>query len=134
LILLSALPMAGAILGAALDERINLGFTIWRTSCRAAGLNFASLASFTWQLLPWALTGLLAGGVGLLIYGAAQPRCCARQCLAAHAGCVLSLPLGILLCISATPVPVMLLLDVAAAALAAWLLLRTTSRSIPAHP
>ena len=131
---LSALPMVGAVAGAALDERMNLGFTAWRSACRAVGVNIASLVSFTWQLLPWALTGLLLGAAGLLVYGAVQRRCCAQQCLAAHAGCVLSLPLGLWLCASSLPLAITMLAEIAAAILVAMMLPSIASRSAIRHP
>jgi hypothetical protein len=131
---LSLLPMAGASLGAWFDESAQLGFTTWRSACRAAGLRFSSLAEFTMQLLPTAVLGLLAGGLALLLISVVTRAVSARHCLAAHAGCALSLPLGLLLCASPLPVPLMLVSDVAVSALAATWLLRTPSRFSPVHP
>ena len=37
------------------DERRNLGFSNWRSACRAAGLTFTSIAVFTFELLPCAM-------------------------------------------------------------------------------
>jgi hypothetical protein len=132
--LLSLLPMTGATLGAWLDERGQLGFTTWRSACRAAGLRISSLVDFTLQLLPSAVLGLLAGGLALLLIGVLNRAVPARHCLAAHAGCALSLPLGLSLCTLPLPVPLMLLIDIAAGALLATWLLRAPARAPLLHP
>lgn len=131
---LSLLPMAGAILGAWRDESAKLGFTTWRSACRAAGLRFSSLVDFTFQLLPSAVLGLLAGGLALVLIGVLNRAIPARHCLAAHLGCALSLPLGLTLCASPLPLPLMVLADIVSAALVAVWLLRTPSRFPPVHP
>jgi hypothetical protein len=136
---LAALPMLGAALGAWLDERRLLGFSTWRSACRAAGLDFSSLLSFTWQLLPLTLAGLLSGGavvlaIAIVLRGEVND---ARLCLAAHAGCALALPVMLLLCASTLPWVWMLIADVVITTAAAWLLLglmRTVSQPRPAHP
>lgn len=133
---LSALPMGGALLGGWLDERHHLGFTTWRTACRAAGLRIPTLIDFTLQLLPTAVLGLLLAGVAVLLAGAVARRRDPGLYLAAHAGCALSLPVGLVLC-ALLPPAVMLAADVALATLAALLLLallRTPSRANGAHP
>lgn len=139
LALLAALPMLGALAGGWLDQRHHLGFTTWRSACRAAGLRLSSLVEFTWQLLPSALVGLLLGGLVVLGLGALATRHGrpADDCLAAHVGCALTLPAGLWICASAVPLPLMLLADVAAAAVLALLLapwLRRGSRRRFAHP
>lgn len=137
LLMLSALPMMGALAGGWLDQRHHLGFTTWRAACRSSGLRFSSLIEFTLQLLPMALAGLLLGGLAVLAWGLVSRRRDAGICVAAHAGCALTLPVGLLLCASALPLPVMLLADVMIAALAAMLLIplvRTGSQRAPAHP
>jgi hypothetical protein len=111
LLLMSALPMLGALGGGWLDQRHHLGFTIWRAACRSTGLRFASLVDFTVQLLPTALAGVLLGGLAVLVWGLMTRERHAGLCLAAHAGCALTLPLALLLCASALPLPVMLLAD-----------------------
>ncbi len=137
LLVVSAMPMLGAVAGAWLDQRHHLGFSTWRTACRTAGLRFSSLLDFTVQLLPSALAGLLLGGLVVLAWGVISRDRHGGLCLAAHAGCALTLPLGLLLCASTLPVPVMLLADFMIAALAAMLLLpllRRTSHPATAHP
>ncbi len=131
--------MLGSVAGAWLDERLHLGFTIWRAACRSSGFRFSSVIAFTVQLLPMALAGLLLGGLVVLICGAVfrHRESLAVTCVAAHAGCALSLPLGLLLCATSLPVPFMLLADIAIAALAAMLIvrvLRLVSRRAVAHP
>jgi hypothetical protein len=136
-LLLASLPTAGAALGALADERHHLGFTTWRTACRAAGLRLPSLIDFTLQLLPMALIGLLLGGLLVLLVGLLQRRTQASRCAATHVACALTLPPMLLLCASPLPLPLLLLADVALAALLANLLLRlarTTSRGAAAHP
>jgi hypothetical protein len=136
---LAALPMLGAALGASLDERRAVGFSTWRSACRAAGLDFASLIDFTWQLLPLTLAGLMLGGLGVLAIAFVRRHELrdARSCLAAHAGCALSLPLALLLCASTLPWGWMLLADLAITSAAAWMLLawmRPASQVVAAHP
>jgi hypothetical protein len=125
--------MIGAVLGGVLDEKHHLGFTQWQASCRASGLRIATLFDFTWQLLPLALAGLLLGGLGVLAWGIVTR---GRQrgggeCLAAHAGCALTLPLALLLCAMPLPLPLMMLVDVTLATLAALLLSAVLRRGSP---
>jgi NhaP-type Na+/H+ or K+/H+ antiporter len=129
--------MIGASIGAALDERHHLGLTTWRAVCRASGIRLSSLVGFTLELLPTALIGLLVGGLIMLLIGAIHRRTHAQSCVAMHAACALSLPLGILLCASPLPLPLMLLTDVVIAIVLANVLLRIarpTSRDATAHP
>jgi hypothetical protein len=116
---LAWLPMALAALGAGLDERRALGFTIWRGACRASGVSLSSLATFTLELLPTAVVGVLLGGVLVLAAGSRARAGAARGALAAHAGCVLAMPVGLLLCASAWPWPLTLTAEAALAALIA---------------
>lgn len=137
--MLAALPMSGAAIGAWLDERRAIGFSTWRSACRAAGLDFASLVDFTWQLLPLTLAGLTLGGAMLLAIAIVRRHQLrdAKSCLAAHAGCALSLPIALLLCASTMPWGWMLLADLAITTAAAWLLLalmRPASQAATAHP
>ena len=139
LILVAVIPMLGALVGAWFDERRHLGFTTWRSACRGAGLDLAVLADFTRQLLPTAIAGLLAGGVILLGIGFFVRRHAghARLCLAAHAGCALTLPIALFICASALPVPLMFAADAAITLAVAATLLRLTqpaSRRATAHP
>jgi hypothetical protein len=122
-IVLSLVPMALAAAGAWFDERTHLGFTTWRTACRAAGFAPRSLAIFTLELLPVALAGALAGGLVVLLAGVLARRGdCPASALAAHGGCVLGMAVGLVLCVLAVPVPLVLALEGAlAAAIAAWL-------------
>jgi hypothetical protein len=113
---LAWLPMGCATLGALLDERRALGFTIWRSACRAAGFSLQSVAGFTLELLPTAVIGALVGGLIVLAAGV-QRHTCARGALAAHAGCVVAMPVGLLLCASAWPWQMSLAAEVALTAL-----------------
>jgi hypothetical protein len=134
--MLALLPMLGAVLGAWLDERHHAGFSQWRSACRAAGLSLNSLAAFTWQLLPGALAGALVGGLALQMLAITWrgDRLSARAGLAAHLGCTLAMPLGILLCALALPLGVTLVTEALLAALAGVLLLRVLSPAPSAHP
>ncbi len=123
--------MLGAVAGGWVDQVHHLGFTTWRAACRTSGLRFASLVDFTVQLLPTAILGLLLGGLALLAWGSFARDRNPGPYLAAHAGCALTLPLALLLCASALPLPVMLLADLTIAVLAAmllWPLLSVTLR------
>jgi hypothetical protein len=124
---LAWLPMAFATLGAWLDERRALGFTIWRSACRGAGISLPSIATFTLELLPTAVIGALLGGLIVLAAGARGRGGRARGAFAAHAGCTVAMPAGLLLCASALPWPLMLAAEGALAASAAaivWWLTR----------
>lgn len=137
--LLAALPMLGASLGAWMDETRRLGFSTWRSACRAAGPDFASLVDFTWQLLPLTLAGLMLGGLLVLAIAIVRRNELrdAKSCLAAHAGCALTLPVALLLCASTLPWAWMLLADLGITTAMAWLLLalmRPASRAAAAHP
>lgn len=119
--------MALASLGAWLDERRALGFTIWREACRAGGISWHSLATFTLELLPTAVIGALLGGVLVLAVGARRRAAGARGALAAHAGCTVAMPIGLLLCASSLPWPLTLAAETVLAGLAAgsaWWLTR----------
>ena len=132
----SLLPMLGALTGAVIDERRHLGFTTWRAACRSAGLRISTLVEFTLQLLPLAVIGLLLGGLVVLAAGALMRDRHARLCVAAHAGCAVTLPVALILCAFLPPM-LMLAIDGVLAALAAglWLMLmRTASRGSRAHP
>jgi hypothetical protein len=126
-LMLACVPMSFALLGAWLDERRALGFTVWRSACRAAGLSPSSLATFTLELMPTAVIGLLLGCFIVLLAGFGRQPASARGAVAAHAGCVIAMPVGLALCASALPWPLTLLAEGALAALAAacvWWLTR----------
>jgi len=107
--LLALLPMAFALGGGWIDERVHLGFSSWNSACRSQGLTFASLITFTVELLPNALLGALAGGVVLQLVGASLPgRDAARATLAAHAGCAFAMAVGLLMCAWIPSIPLML--------------------------
>ena len=125
--LLACVPMSLAALGAWLDERRALGFTVWRSACRAAGLSPSSIATFTLELLPTAVIGVLLGGLIVLLAGFGRHPASARGAVAAHAGCVIAMPAGLLLCISASPWPLALMAEIGLTALVAagvWWLTR----------
>jgi hypothetical protein len=131
---LAVLPLAGAVAGALLDERHHLGFTNWRSACRAVGFSFRSVMFFSFELLPTAIVGLLAGGLALQAIGVVmRHRGHADLCLAAHAGCALTMPVGLALCALALPLPVMLVTDALLAFAAAWILSGFSTR-FPAGP
>lgn len=138
-ILLASIPGIGAFAGGWVDERAHLGFTNWRSACRASGLSLRSLIQFTQELLPTAIVGVLLGGLLLVSLGfllRVRPDF-ARACTAAHLGCALAMPVGMILCALSLPVGAMLAADVALAAGAAALLLRTSARRVnrvAAHP
>jgi len=118
-LLLAWLPTGLAAFGAWLDESRALGFTIWRSVCRASGISLPSIATFTLELIPTAVIGALAGGLLVLVTGACDRPERARDALAAHAGCGLVMPLGLLLCASAWPWPLTLAAEAGLAVLAA---------------
>lgn len=111
--------MGLGVLGAFVDEWRALGLSTWRSACRGAGLSLPSIVHFTLELLPTAVIGALLGGLVVLAAGFRAPREAARGALAAHAGCLAAMPLGMLLCASAWPWPLTLGAEMALAALAA---------------
>jgi hypothetical protein len=128
------LPMGLAALGAFLDERRALGFTIWRAACRASGLTPSSIATFTLELMPMAVIGALLGCLLVLLTAFGTRPSAARGAIAAHAGCVIAMPAGLLLCASASPWPLMLAAEFGLAALAAagvWWITRIRKATYP---
>jgi hypothetical protein len=117
---LALLPMASALAGAFIDERLRLGVTVWRSACRSSGLAPASVIAFTFELLPCAVTGALLGGLAVLAFAMrAGSVASMRRSLAAHLGCAVTMPVGVLLCAIALPLPLMLAADVVLAGSAA---------------
>jgi hypothetical protein len=138
-IVLAAIPSLGAFAGGWLDERAHLGFTNWRSACRASGLSARSLLHFTLELMPQAVAGTLLGGVALLCVGMSLRlrHDLARACTAAHFGCVIAMPVSLFLCATALPVAAMFAIDIALAACVAALALRGAPRRgkfVAAHP
>jgi len=129
---LAALPLAGAVVGALIDERHHLGVTNWRSACRASGISFRSVLVFSFELLPTAIVGLLAGGLVLQAIGFALRHHGrhADWCFAAHAGCAVTMPLGLALCALALPLPLTLAADALLAFAAAWILSGFTARGV----
>jgi hypothetical protein len=121
---LASLPMGFAVLGAALDERRALGFTIWRAACRAAGFSVPSVMTFTLELLPLAVIGALSGGLLLLLGGCLERRRHARGAVAAHVSCALAMPVGVALCATALPLAATLVMEVTLAGLTTLAMLR----------
>jgi hypothetical protein len=126
---LALVPMAFAAAGAWIDERTHLGFSNWRSACRAAGLSPQSLIAFTFELLPAALIGALLGMMALqfsaaLFWFRAGG---ARMTLAAHGGCLLGMTAGLLLC-SALPLSQMWLAEITITVVAATLLCQWPAR------
>jgi hypothetical protein len=124
---LAAIPPLGAVVGGVIDERTRLGYSIWKGACRAAGFSLPSVITFTFQLLPNTVVGALLGA--LLVQVIAFSWRCRREdvdaCLAAHAGCVIAMPAGLILCALAWPISLMLAAEVALAVAAASVVLRT---------
>ncbi len=136
---LSLLPAIGMFAGAVFDERHHLGVTNWRAACRAAGLSPRSILVFTYELLPTAIVGLLAGALLVVAWGitARHRPGMPQACFAAHLGCIAALPLMLPLCALALPPAVTLLTDALLGALAAVLALRLITgrqRAPAAHP
>jgi len=127
---LAPLPMLLAVLGAALDEHRNLGFSTWRNACRSSGLSLSSLFTFTLDLLPSAVIGALAGGVLLQLLGIClrHRRGVATASLAAHGGCSLGMAAGLPLCVLPVPVSWVLAGEMLLAAVVAMLLRRMLVR------
>lgn len=121
---LALLPMLLAILGAALDEQRNLGFSNWRSACRSAGFSLPSLLTFTLELMPMAVLGLLIGGVGVQAVGIClrHSRGAAAGSLAAHGACGIGMVLGLPLCALPLSVPWLLGAELLLTVLAAMLL------------
>jgi hypothetical protein len=136
---LAVLPTLGLWGGALLDERRNLGFTNWAAACRAGGASLQSILVFTRELLPSAIVGLLAGGL-LIVLAAVITRHnsqATRSCLAAHAGCALSMPLMLPVCALALSPAITLAMDALLGALATVFALRLMTRrprAVAAHP
>ncbi len=137
---LAGISPACALLGGMFDERAHLGFTSWLSACRASGISIRSLSYFTLELLPTAVTGALFGGLVLLVMAfLSRHRRGTAEChLAAHAGCAVAMPLGLILCALAFPVPVMFAADVVLAVAAACFMQTLASRNphtrVPLHP
>ena len=122
---LAALSPACGVIGALVDERLNLGYTVWRSACRGAGLSLASVVSFTFQLLPNAIVGALIGAllVQLFVFATRHREGNVEAGLAAHAACAISMPVGLLLCALALPAALMLVAETALTVLVASCLL-----------
>ncbi len=118
---LAAISPAFALVGGFVDERASLGFTTWLSACRATGISAASLFHFTLELMPTAVVGALLGALVVLMLAFAGRHRAGNleTCLAAHAGCAIAMPVGLILCALALPVPVMLITEVALAVAAA---------------
>lgn len=134
---LAWLPLGLAVVGALLDERRALGFTIWRAACRGAGLTPTSFATFTLELLPNAIIGALLGSMVVLFVGLDGRVASTRDALAAHAGCMIAMPAGLVLCVTALPWPITLAAEATLAALAAaavWWFTRIRKATYPRGP
>ena len=128
---LALVPMAGAFVGGAVDEYLHLGYSNWVSACRTAGPSPLSLLRFTFELLPGAVIGFLLAGFAVQAAGILLCRVhgVAQAALAAHAGCMLGMAAGLLLCALALPLPWMLGAEALLAALAAVYLFRRIRRS-----
>ena len=121
LAVLAAIAPGSAWIGGSIDERHHLGFTTWRSACRASGISVASLFHFTLELLPNAVIGALSGAfvVQALAFSLRHKPGGINICFAAHFGCAAAMPLGLLLCALAMPMPLTLIAEVALAVAAA---------------
>ena len=117
-IVFALIPMALGLAGAAFDEWTRLGFSAWRTACRDGGLTLSSLFTFTLQLLPTAVAGVLVGGLAVSIAGAIRREVRAAA-LAGHGGCILGMAAGVPLCLLALPLPLVLAVETLLTAAAA---------------
>jgi hypothetical protein len=136
LLALALLPMAAALAGAFVDERLRLGVTVWRSACRSSGLAVGSVITFTLELLPCAVIGALVGGLVVLAFAMRAASVSSMQrSLAAHLGCAVTMPVGVLLCAIALPLPLMLAADAmlaGSATAAMYAVLKSFSSSVPA--
>jgi hypothetical protein len=124
--------MASGVLGTLIDEQRALGFTVWRAACRTAGFSPGSIATFTLDLLPNGVLGALLGALIVLMGGLGATRAQAGGALAAHSGCLLAMPAGVMLCATGWPLPLTLAAELAltiAVTLLVWNLLRPRCRS-----
>lgn len=133
--MLALVPMALALAGVYVDERTHFGFSNWRAACRAAGLDVASLITFTVDLMPWAALGALAGvmlvqALGAILWrGGGAP----RAIVAVHAGCALGMTAMLLVCAWLPSLPLMLGVEVLLAAGTAALLCHGGDRRARGH-
>ena len=140
LTVLASMSPAGAVLGGAVDEHLRLGFTVWRSACRASGISISSVIAFTLELLPNAVIGALLGAllVQVLAFSMRRRQGSVETGLAAHTGCVIAMPAGLTLCALALPVAWMLLAEIALAVLAAFCVMALAGRhaktSATVHP
>ena len=124
-----------ALAGGWIDERQHLGFTTWRSACRAAGLSWTSLFTFTLELLPMAVIGAPVGGTVLQVVGIClrHRRGVATASLAAHGACGFAMAVTLPLCALALPIAGLLGAELLLTVLAAKLLNRLLSGN-PAAP
>jgi hypothetical protein len=127
----AAIGPSCALAGGWIDEHRHLGFSNWRSACRAAGFSLSSLFTFTLELLPMAVLGALAGGLALQIAGIClrHIKGVATDSLAAHAACGLTMAVTLPLCALALPVSWLLGAELLLTVLAAGLLNRLLSVS-----
>jgi hypothetical protein len=125
----AAIVPSFALVGGWIDEQWHLGFSNWRSACRAAGFSLSSLFTFTLELLPMAVLGALAGGVALQIAGIClrNRRGVATESLAAHVACGLTMAVTLPLCALAWPLSWLLGAELLMTVLAAALLNRLLS-------
>lgn len=92
-------PLVGA-LGAVADERLHRGFSIWMSLCRAGRLGPIDALVLQARLMPLALGAMLLFALlgTLAVVSQRMRRDGARVMLAGHAGCLLAVVAGALLC------------------------------------
>ncbi len=127
---LAMVPMGSGLAGAVFDERVHLGFSTWRTACRAAGVSPTSVVVFTLQLMPTAVLAALAGGLAIQATGMLQrhQRGAVAAATAAHGGCALGMSAGLILCAFPLAVPLLLGAEVFLTAFGAWVLVALLER------
>ena len=92
-------PLVGA-LGAVADERLHRGFSIWMSLCRAGRLGPIDALVLQARLMPLALGAMLLFALlgTLAVVSQRMRRDGARVMLAGHAGCLLAVVAGGMLC------------------------------------
>lgn len=92
-------PLAGA-LGAVADERLHRGFSAWLTLCHQGRLGPLQAVMLQAELMPFALGAMLLFALlgTLAVWSRHMRTRAARIMLAAHAGCIVAVFAGALLC------------------------------------
>ena len=127
------LLLAAASVGGVWDEFSSLGYTTWTTLC-GSGVSGWNAVQLYVQLMPTSVLTMLAAGLAIVSRNAwsRRSREAAHASIAGHLGCLIAMPLALLLCTSAATrdfvrlqnVWAMLLVDLALAILLATIVHR----------